>query len=140
MICCIWPTYGKLVFTFLKLNIACRKPNKEKIGKDKKKFDQFLQINQSFLCKKSKKKFLHQVSYSLSKNLDTIFEDPKMIIVENNLAFSHNIYCVKFNFITYLFMKYLSNMQVAWLHKISLAFSSKTCISRFLTKQKTYQP
>jgi hypothetical protein len=44
------------------------------------------------------------------ENLDTIFEDPKRIIAENNLAFSHNTYCVKINFTTYLFMKYLSNM------------------------------
>jgi len=35
------------------------------------------------------------VSCLLSKNLDTIFEDPKRIIAKTNLTFLHNTYCVK---------------------------------------------
>jgi hypothetical protein len=66
--------------------------------------------------------------------LDTIFEDPKEVIVETNLAFSHNTYCVKIKLATSLFIRYLSNMQVAWLHIINLASSSKTCISSFFNK------
>ncbi len=69
-----------------------------------------------------------------SKNLDTIFEDPKKVIVETNLAFSHNTYCVKVKLTSYLFMRYPSNIQVVWLHIINLAFSSKTCISTFFNK------
>ncbi len=72
----------------------------------------------------------------LSKNLDTIFEDPKRIIAKTNPAFLHNTYCVKIKLITYLFMKYLSNMQIVWLHRINNTSSSKTCISTFFNKIK----
>ncbi len=74
------------------------------------------------------------MSCLLSKNLDTVFEDPKRIITKTNLAFSHNTYCVKTKFIAYLFMRYLSNMQVIWLHIINTTFFSKTCISTFFNK------
>jgi hypothetical protein len=74
------------------------------------------------------------MSCLFSKNLDTIFEDPKRVIVETNLAFLQNTYYVKIKLITYLFMRYLSNMQVAWPHRSTSHVLQKHVFEQFLIR------